>query len=1097
MTFRRLPARRGGAPLAALLLSALVASALPARHALAAPAAAAKAGVSAERLRSEYRENPLGVDTPRPRLSWELRAAAASERGQRQTAYQVLVARDEKTLRAGRGDLWDSGRVASDQTIAVAYGGKAPETGARCWWTVRVWDRDGNVSAYSRPAFWEMGLLRPEDRAGAWITAAAPADREAALFTGANWVWHDEGPGSPSPAQGAPAGERLFRARFRVPAGVKAATLDITADNRVTVYVNGREAGKSGDGSEDWRNPLRLEIGPLLRPGENVIAVAATNMDGPAGLIAQLRVGSDGVLTTDAASWRSAPTAPTGWQAPEFDDSVWKPVRVAAPYGEGPWRTLRRDGGVGPGRYLRREFSLGKPVRRARLYASALGVYEPYVNGKRVGSDVFAPGWTDYKKRVHYQTYDVTGHLRRGANALGIVLGDGWYAGHVGLAGRGVYGPTPLAWCRLRVEYADGTDEVVTTDGSWRGSVAGPVVGSDMLMGENYDARRDAAFAGWNAPGYREPGGGVWTAAVVGKPTAGALEAQRGPSVLRHEDLKPRGITEPKPGAYVFDLGQNMVGWAKLKVKGPAGATVRLRFAEMLNPDGTVYTTNYRSARCTDNYTLRGAAGGETYEPRFTFRGFRYVEVTGWPGGGKPGADAVTGVVLHSEMPVRGRMETSLPMVNQLLKNIDWGQRGNFLAVPTDCPQRDERLGWMGDAQIFVWTAAYNRDVAAFFDKWLVDVDDAQSAAGAFPDVAPRVAAGEGTAAWGDAGVICPWAMYVMYGDPRFLEDHYPAMTRWVDYCEKNSKDLLRPAAGYGDWLSIRADTPKDVLATAYFAYSTRLVARAAAALGKTEDARKYEALFGRIRDAFQKAYVSPDGKIKGDTQTVYLLALRFDLLPESLREPAARRLTADIAAKGGHLSTGFVGVGYLCPVLSQTGNDDVAHRLLNQETFPSWLYSIRQGATTIWERWDGWTHDKGFQDAGMNSFNHYSFGSVGEWLFGDVAGIAPDPDAPGFRRVVVRPRPGAPMTWARTSYESVRGPVRTEWRREKGRYDLKVSVPPGATATVWVASPEPARVTEGGRDARSVPGVRFVRADAGHAVFEVQSGNYAFSAPL
>jgi alpha-L-rhamnosidase len=1054
------------------------------------PAAAQdKSDLRVQHLRCEYQEAPLGIETPRPRLSWQM---TSKRRGERQTAYRVLVASDAALLREGAADLWDSGKVTSDQSLLVEYGGAALRTGQRCWWTVRVWDRDDKATPYGKPAWWEMGLLRPEDRVARWITAtdAAKGD-DAEPFAGASWIWHDE--------EGTHEGVRYFRRAFDAPFGGQTGkgTVIITADDQFTLYLNGQEVGKSSGQGDAWRSPLTFDVTERLRPGRNVLAVAARNTGGAAGLLVALRIAPkqrDGSVTTfflpTDRLWKTADAEVAGWQSPDFDDAAWKPARVVAPYGEGPWGRFQTGGvGTGPGRYLRREFPVTKPVRRARLYASSLGIYEPYLNGKRVGADVFAPGWTDYRKRVYYQTYDVTRLLQRGANALGIVLGDGWYAGYVGLVGRGVYGSVPLAWAQLRIEYADGTADTVATDASWRGTTAGPITGSDLLMGENYDARREGSMNGWSSPGFTATD---WQAASE-REVAVPLEAQRGPAVRRQEELRPRSVKSPAKGAYVFDLGQNMVGWARLKVRGPAGARVTLRFAEMLNPDGTIYTTNYRGARCTDTYTLRGDSQAEVYEPHFTFRGFRYVEVTGWPGDKPPGADTITGVVVHSDTPRVGTMETSHPMVNQLLKNIDWGQRGNFLSVPTDCPQRDERLGWMGDAQIFVHTAAYNRDVASFFTKWLVDVDDAQSKEGAFSDVSPRVAAGEGTAAWGDAGVICPWTMYVCYGDRRFLEDHYGAMTRWVAYCEAHSSGLLRPAAGYGDWLSIRADTPTDVLATAYFAYSTRLVARAAKALGKTEDAARYEDLFQRIKAAFIQAYVAPDGRIKGDTQTDYVLALRFDLLPDELRPTATRYLAQNIASRAGHLSTGFVGVGYLCPVLSDTGHDPVAYRLLENDTFPSWGYSIKQGATTIWERWDGWTEDKGFQDPGMNSFNHYSFGSVGEWLYGYVAGIQADPDAPGYRHIRIAPRPGGNLSHATATLDSPYGPIASAWRWDGRALDMRVVVPANTAATIYVPARDAASVREGSRPAAESEGVRFLRMSEGAAVYEVGSGTYHF----
>ncbi len=575
-----------------------------------------------------------------------------------------------------------------------------------------------------------------------------------------------------------------------------------------------------------------------------------------------------------------------------------------------------------------------------------------------------------------------------------------------------------------------------------------------------------------------------------------ALVATRGPAVRVTQNLRPVKITQSAPGTWIFDMGQNMVGVARLKVRGAAGTSVKMRFAEMLNPDGSIYTTNLRSARATDTFICSGS-GLETWEPFGTFHGFRYVEVSGFPG--TPTLDAITGRVIGSDIRQTGSFTCSSPLVNQLQRNIDWGQRGNFLSIPTDCPQRDERLGWMGDAQIFARTASFNRDVSAFFEKWMRDVEDGQAGDGGFPDVAPRkVDEANGAPAWGDAGVIVPWTMYQAYGDKQIVDDNWNAMTRWMGYIgEENPDGLWMKKRGndFGDWLSIGADTDKDVLATAYYAYDAQLMAQMARATGRRAEAAKYEALFGRIKTAFNRAFVSSDGQVKGRTQTAYLLALRFNLLPEPMRALTAGHLVNDIKAKNNHLSTGFVGVGYLCPTLTATGHNDVAYQLLQQDTFPSWGFSIRHGATTIWERWDGWTPEKGFQDPGMNSFNHYSLGSVGEWLFGDVAGIRTDPNYPGFERIEIAPHPGPGLTFADAKFDSVRGWVESHWKTGANTFSLDVSIPANTSATVRVPTTNAASVTESGQLASRAQGVRFIKQDGGEAVFEVGSGDYRFAA--
>jgi len=720
-----------------------------------------------------------------------------------------------------------------------------------------------------------------------------------------------------------------------------------------------------------------------------------------------------------------------------------------------------------PSPYLKRSFTLESQVKSARLYATALGLYEVRLNGARVGKGIFTPGWTDYRHRIEYQTYDVTPLLRQGENDVEVVLGDGWYAGTIGWEKkRHHYGPYPLGFlAELDVEQENGERVAIVTDESWKGG-EGSIRQSDFLMGETYDARIE--------PNPASP------VALLAPPEA-ELVGQHSPLVEATEEVSARNRTELSPGVHVFDFGQNLVGFARLRVEAEAGTRIEIRFAEMLSPDGNLYTTNLRTARSTDVYIARGG-GIEVFEPHFTFHGFRYAEIRGYPG--EPPLDALTAVVVHSAIPETGAFETSSPLLEQLQHNIVWSQRGNFLSIPTDCPQRDERLGWMGDAQIFARTACFNRDVASFFTKWLQDVRDAQSEAGAFSDVAPRiVVTTDGAPGWGDAGVIVPWALYRCYGDERLLERHYEAMKKWVEHIRSANPDLIRKNAlhnNYGDWVAIGSETSKELLGTVFFAHDADLLARTARVLGRDEEARAYQDLFEKIRDAFVAEFLDGEGRLLGDTQTGYVLALRFDLLPEVLREKAVAHLVRAIEAKGGHLSTGFLGVRDLLPALGDGGRFDVAYQLLLNETFPSWGYEIRNGATTIWERWDGWTEEKGFQDPGMNSFNHYSFGSVGEWMYENVAGIVYDESAD--ERIVIRPRPGGALTRARASYDSIRGEIESEWTLEGGMFDLAVTVPVNTDAVVYL----PGEVQE-------TDGASILREEGGFTVLSAPSGRYRF----
>ena len=1047
----------------------------------------AKSGTSVKELRCEYRVNPLGVDVVKPRLSWIMES---SERGQMQSAYRILVASSDDNLNDSYGDLWDSGQVRSDRSNQVLYEGKELKSLMGCYWKVRVWDKEGGASAWSGPAMWSMGLVSPQDKQAKWIGYDAPpayAEKQADPLglAGCKWVWFPEG----EPQKESPVGTRFFRRKFDIPADkkIKHARFRLVVDNEGTLFVNGQEVQKFSG----WSPPYTFDIDQKLTGGTNCLAIAAANQGNnpnPAGLAGKLVVGfedSTVIAIPIDHSWKVSNGEQAGWKDTGFDDGGWATASEIAACGEGPWGKVDGQGLVlPPPPYLRKAFSVEKTVKRAVVYASALGLYELHINGKRVGEDYFTPGWTDYMKRVYYQSYDVTSLVKQGGNAIGAILADGWYAGYIGFGKkREHYGDKPRLFVQLEIECADDSRQTIITDGSWK-AMYGPHLEADFLMGETYDARKE--MAGWAENGFDDS---KWSAVAVTDKVDGQLQWYPGVPVQKIMEIEPKKITEPKAGVYVFDMGQNFAGWVRLKVKAGAGTKVVLRFAEMLNPDGTIYTTNLREARCIDTYVTAGR-GEEIWEPRFTYHGFRYVEVTGYPG--RPLLDVITGVVVHSNTPVVGCFECSNPMVNQLYKNIVWGQRSNFVEVPTDCPQRDERLGWTGDAQIFIRTATYNMDVAAFFTKWLVDLEDAQSKEGAFPDVAPRkVAMGDGVPAWGDAGVICPWTIYQVYGDERVLEKHYESMKKWIAYLQKNSENLLRPAYGYGDWVSIGSDTPKDVIATAYFAYSTRFVSKMAAALGHTQDAIKYQKLFEQIKQAWNSAYVAEDARIKGDTQSCYCMGLHFDLLPVEKRELAAKHLLEDIKKRGWHLSTGFVGLSYLLPALTETGNLDAAYRLLNQDTFPSWGYSIKNGATTIWERWDGWTQDKGFQDPGMNSFNHYAFGSVGRWLFGTVAGI--DNDGPGYKQIRIEPKPGGGLNYARARYKSIYGEIVSDWKIEDGTFTLNVVIPANTRATVCVLAKDADSVTEGGLPAGKAKAVRFVGMDDGRAVYLIGSGSYRF----
>ena len=941
-------------------------------------------------LRCEYLVNPHGIDEHAPRLSWTIES---SRRGAKQIAYRLYVASTPEKLAAGAGDLWDSGRVESNQTTQLVYAGKPLCSRAVCHWQVEAWDETGHA-AKSQPALWTMGLLETTDWAAKWIAA----DPE------------------------------------------------------------------------------------IIKRDKEAITPTLTDCGTPA--------------------------------------------------------------------LFRKEFDVPTPIKRATVYASARGIFELRANGQRVGKDLFAPEWTDYDKRLHYRSYDVTALLKTGRNALGATLGDGWWSGYVGWQEtRARYGSLENSlMAQLEIELADGRRITVKTDNSWTCNT-GPILFSDFMMGETHDARRERA--GWDLPNFGRSdatGSAGWQPAVsptgsrqasegralanyqsaiqqtdslrsdwlaareVAAPTV-PLVAQRAEPVRVVEQLTPLSANEIKPGVFIFDLGQNIAGWARIRVKAPAGTHVTIRHGERLSPDGTLYTENLRRAKATDVYICKGS-GDEIYEPHFTFHGFQYVELTGLPY--KPGKDAVTGCVVRSATPDAGKFECSHPGVNRLWLNGLWSQKDNFLTVPTDCPQRDERLGWMGDAQVFSRTASYNMDVAAFFTKWMIDVEDAQTPEGIFPDVAPRLREGEnfvglgnlgGAAGWADAGVIIPYTIWRVYGDRRILERHYRAMVKWVDWIASHNPGGLRVnqlANNYGDWLCIPSDTSfgthspmKNLLATAYWADDCTKLARIARELGHDADAQRFQKMFEHVRAAFQKEWLAPDGRITTDTQTGYLLALAFDLLPDDLRAAAVKHLVANIKALDWHLSTGFIGISHLNPQLTLAGRADVAYRLLLRDDYPSWLYPVKHGATTIWERWNGWTHEEGFFNPHMNSFNHYSLGSVGEWLFRHVAGIELDADVPGFQMFVLQPFIGEGLDFARASYRTIHGEISSEWKRAGGELTWNIRIPANTTAKVFVPSAPNSAVTESGKPVEQAAGLRVIGRVNDFLICEAVAGVYSFSSIL
>ncbi len=751
-----------------------------------------------------------------------------------------------------------------------------------------------------------------------------------------------------------------------------------------------------------------------------------------------------------------------------------------------------------PARYLRKEFSLNKNIKSATITSTATGIYDLHINGLRVSNDYFKPGWTDYDQRIYTHTYDVTELLNQDTNTIGAILADGWYSGHIGWEGkRDWYGKKLRFLTQLDIEYIDGTTDRIETNRNWK-AATGPIREADFLMGEYYDAREE--LDGWDQPGFDDS---KWDRVNITTKMDTALEAHPGVPVQVYTEHNPVKITEPRKGQYIFDFGTNFAGFVRLKLKARRGTAIKIYHGERLNPDGTLYRENLRSARAMDTYICKG---GETeiWEPRFTFHGFQDALVTGLKE--KPSKSTLTGIELTSATPEAGTFKTSDKQTNTLYRNIRQTQRANFIEIPTDCPQRDERLGWTGDAQIYIRAASYNNDIASFFKKWLVDLEDAQNDEGAYPSVAPHldVANWFGVAAWADAGIICPHTFYDAYGDTRVLEKHYPAMKKYMAFLNRYARKNLSPTRfysdtqghglwdGFGDWLSIKADTPGEVVSTAYYAKVAAQFAEIAEILGKSKDAATWTKRTAQIRKAFVKAYVNDDGIIHGDTQSAYVLALAFDLLDdESLRQKAADHLVERLRERGWQLSTGFLGTKDLMPTLTRIGRTDIAYKLLQNNDFPSWGFSIKHGATSIWERWNGWTPEEGFGPVGMNSFAHYSFGAVCEWMFSVMGGITSL--EPGYRRVAIRPRPGGRFNHASASYHSINGPIACAWKREKKTFKMAVEIPANVTALIYLPATSKSKITESGKPIKKASGLDLKLIHKNEAIIEAGSGKYEF----
>ncbi len=1053
-------------------------------------------GVSVGRLRCEGRENPEGIDAPHPVLSWIL---VSEERGAAQQAYQVLVASHPDLLMEGKVDFWDSGKVATDQSVYIQYSGKPLASGQRYFWSVRIWDKSGTPSEWSAPANWLMGLLHPEDWKSRWIGLdEGPVSTD---LSSAQWIWYPDG----QPVIAKPSGSCFFRREIQIPEDRKliSATLLAAADNRMTAYLNGQRCG----GVEDYRTALEINLLAFLRPGENMLAIEAkndTDTPNPAGLIGIIWLEFDNgevlPIPTDG-QWRVFNQLNPGWNENRFDDSSWSNAAILGPVGMAPWGDVAvPDSRRLPARMLRRSFAVEKPIQSAVIHMAGLGLSELYINGQKVGDEVLSPALSEYEKRVYYVTHDVTDFLKQGVNALGVWLGNGrFYAprpsSFVGMKSYGY----PKLFLQMDIHYMDGEKQRIVSDTGWKITTDGPITANNEFDGEEYDARKE--LPGWNIPGYDDS---AWKNAVEVEPPKGMLCAQAIDPIRVTETLKPVSVTCTTPGVFVFDMGQNMVGWVRLKVKGEKGTRVNFRFAETMR-DGRLYFDNLRSAKCTDTYILKGE-GEEVYEPHFTYHGFRYVEMHGFPG--EPDVSTLEGQVVHDALEPVGTFKCTDETINQIYRNAVWGTRGNYRSIPTDCPQRDERQGWLGDRSEESRGEMSMFDTGRFYAKWMQDIEDSQQDSGSIPDVAPPYYPFyTDNVTWPSSFIIIPGILYEKTADLRLIERHYPAMRRWIEHMRGYIADGLIPRDQYGDWCVppespelIHSNDPNrktsgPLIATAYFIHDLDLMECYADLLGRQDDAGQFHTAASEMRTAFDRAFWN-DAKRQYDngTQTSSVLALAFNLVPGEKKDAVIQHLTTSIMTTNkGHVGTGLIGMQWLMRALSENGHVDVAYTIAAKRDFPSWGYMIDQGATTIWELWNGNT-----AEPGMNSHNHVMLlGDLVTWFYEYLAGINTDPVRPGFKRIILKPYLPTALPSAEASLQTMYGEIASRWKREQKNFSWETVIPPNTSAEVYVPSKDQGSVSEGGVSIRESKEIRFLRHEKGATVLEVPSGKYLFQSIL
>lgn len=1065
-------------------------------------------------LRVDYQDRPLGLENRRPKLTWRIES---HERSVRQCSYRVLVASDEATLRAERGDLWDSSKVDSTSSLNTVYLAKNLRSRQRCWWRVQIWIEGNEIPIWSDPSWWEMGMLEPSDWIARWLAvedSVQKADRE----TGLHWIWSEPSPDKAS---------RKFRMAFDLPVdAIGGETIVVVNDWHWWTQIGGIWLdGEPLIHPRPWVDPAaysrmpmeeactlaRLQL-PLrqLQSGPHLFAIevhtgdflphSSSFLERPTEALAfftrlQLRNGET-LRIGSRAGWKSRVTRDHDWFSPSHDDTSWSAAVPRSIEGYQPWPARAAM-------QLRQSFAINQRVSSARLYATALGAYESYLNGQRVGDALLTPEPSQYARRVLYRTYDVTAMLQHGQNVIGIVVGDGWYAS---FDGRFSWAPPPRRiLAQLEIILADGQRQVIATAPDWRISQS-PVCASEIKLGETYDALLEQP--GWDTPGFDDRD---WPVADIAESPSCRLVSHTSPPIRVIQTLKPRAISQPQPGIYVVDFGQHFTGFCRLHTRGQKGARIELKFSEVLTTSGYLTPSNSSDPAGPgirrDTWILKGDPAGETFVPRYSYRGFRYVEISGLEQ--VPSEQSIEGLFIHSDLAITGRIRTDEMLIEQIWRNIVQTQRSNFVGIPTDNCVREFR-GYTGDAAAFWDTASFNMDICAFTSRYIDNLIDDQTADGSFPIFSPKPRfnnnfyGAPGTPpGWGDAGIIIPWTVWQRYGDLAIVEKCWHSMSRQLQSIVDCNPDFIwkhRRNLDFGDWfaqsaagldaggLALLSDpeavptTPLDLIGTAYWAYSTNLLSQMASATGRAADAMRLQTQLNKIRTAFNSAFVNDEGIVGNGSQTSYILALAFGLLPLQTRQRAADHLAAEIRHSDNTLTAGLLGVQFVLDALTTAGHVDLAHELLLRTEYPSWGYMIRNGATTIWESWDG----------GL-ARNQYLFATIGGFLFRRVAGI--DAGSPGFETIVIRPTPSMRVKRGGGDYDSVMGRISTDWTQESnGRFSLLVTLPANTSARIHLPAKRASVLSENGRGLGRRRDIVLVCRNSEEAVIQVGSGIYQFS---